>query len=137
MAYSINRKKIEAARVNRTPAPDEITNIRNPKGIGYGANGPQPSSVAPGTAVESPLGANLRQSSDDGENLLGKIIAGGLRGDCPDNIPDVSDEQRTVSAGSYPLSFGMRNRSDPAKAEKIPGAIDKSDRPSPAEPSQQ
>lgn len=114
MAYQ-SHKKAEGAQIVRTPAPDAIDMIRNPKGQGYGSAGPQPSSVAPGHAVESSLAANLRESQDDGEGTLSKIIQGGLRGTRPDGIPDIADEERTVSATPYPPAFGAEGQQD-AKA---------------------
>lgn len=50
----------------KTPAPDQVTNIRAPGGAGYGENGAaNPSSVAPGKRVVSQLAANLEGSVDD------------------------------------------------------------------------
>jgi hypothetical protein len=112
LAYNSNQRKAQAGLINRTPAPTAVDNIRNPKGQGYGANGPQPSSVAPGHAVESSLAANLRESSDDGS--LGKIIGGAAQhSNIADGLPDISDEQRTISARGYPASHGLKGQQAP------------------------
>ena len=50
MAYQ--GSKPAPAKILRTPAPDEITNVRHPSAAGPGMNGPQPSFVAPGQASE-------------------------------------------------------------------------------------
>lgn len=72
-------------RSTKTPAPDEVTNIRAPGQAGYGQNGPQPSSVAPGKRVVSQLGANLESSVDD-DGVRDTIINRGLARD-----PSVGD----------------------------------------------
>lgn len=110
MAYqhADNRK---GAQINRTPAPDEVTQIRAPRGgNGYGQNTPQPSSVPPGKAVESILATNLRESQADAEDVLSQIIAKGVAGR-GDEIPaDGSLQQRAISAQSYPLAHGMKRQ---------------------------
>jgi hypothetical protein len=59
-------------------APDQVSMIRKPSAIGYGMNGDvSPSSIAPGQQRLSPLAANLKASSDDGEGVLDKVIASG------------------------------------------------------------
>jgi hypothetical protein len=118
MAYQSHQKP-PGYQVVRTPAPDEISEIRNPKGgAGYGQNSGSgnPSSINPGKTVESALAANLRQSSDDGDNVLAQVIAKGVAGR-GDNVPaDGNDQLRTVSAESYPATFGMsRQQSDYGK----------------------
>jgi hypothetical protein len=120
MAYQhADKKRQPGAQIVRTPAPDELTEIRRPKGgQGYGQNAPQPSSVAPGKAVESALGSNLRQSqvADTYEDVLSEVIAKGVAGR-GDAIPaDGEDDQlRTVSAEMYPVAaFGsMKRQQDP------------------------
>ncbi len=137
MAYQ-SKAKPDGYQVVRTPAPDAVDNIRGPTGQGYGtAGGPNnPSSVAPGHAVESTLAANLRQSGSDG--ILEKVIAGGLRGDAANQGPlagtGIDVEERTISAAPYSPVFGAVRQQDPAKVfgSKLPTGIDKTDAPSPA-----
>lgn len=114
MAYQ-HADKRKGAPINRTPAPDEVSQIRSPQGgTGYGQNAPQPSSVAPGKAVESALGANLRQSQDDGEGVLQQVIEKGVAGR-GDQVPADGDLQtRDVSAESYPAAHGMKSPNLPA-----------------------
>ena len=109
MAYQ-GSKKQKGAPINRTPAPDEVSQIRAPQGgSGYGQNAPQPSSVAPGKAIESALGANLRQSQDDGEGVLQQVIEKGVAGR-GDQVPADGDLQtREVSAESLPAAHGMKS----------------------------
>jgi hypothetical protein len=104
MAYQ--NGKPAPAKILRTPAPDEITNVRHPSAQGPGMNGPQPSSVAPGQASESVLAQNLRQSSDP-EDLLGQVVRAGVSGR-DDRLPnDGGDYQRrTVSDTAYPTAHG-------------------------------
>jgi hypothetical protein len=109
MAYQSADKR-RGAQIVRTPAPDEVTEIRNPKGIGYGANGPQPSSVAPGKAVESPLATNLRESQADSEDVLAQVIAKGVAGRGDDVPADGNDQLRAVSAEMYPTAHGMKRQ---------------------------
>jgi|HubBroStandDraft_2_1064218.scaffolds.fasta_scaffold221830_2 hypothetical protein len=127
MAYQhADKKRQPGAQILRTPAPDEVTEIRHPKGgQGYGQNAPQPSSVAPGKAVESALGSNLRQSqvADTSEDVLSEVIAKGVAGR-GDAIPaDGDDDQlRNVSAEMYPVAaFGsMKRQQDPDFFKKKP-----------------
>ena len=110
-----------AGKIVRTPAPDEISQIRNPKGVGYGANGPQPSWTAPGTAVRSPLAQNLAESQADSEDVLSKVIAGGVAGR-DDRVPaDGNTQQRTVSDTSYPIAHGCEGAKP---GPKMSNAID-------------
>jgi hypothetical protein len=117
MAVQPNNRKPEqqptAGKINRTPAPDEISQIRNPKGVGtgYGMDGPQPSSIASGQAMESPLASNLRQSQADSEDVLSQVIAHGVAGR-NDRIPadGVDWQRRVVRDDSYPLAHGMAKR---------------------------
>jgi hypothetical protein len=75
MAVNINKRQ-PGAKILKTPAPDEISQVRHPSQAGPGMNGPQPSSVAPGQASRSVLGQNLMESFDDGENVLQKNYRG-------------------------------------------------------------
>jgi hypothetical protein len=116
MAYQ--GSKPAPAKILRTPAPDEITNVRHPSAAGPGMNGPHPSFVAPGQASESVLGQNLRQSSDP-EDLLGNVIRSGVSGR-DDRVPaDGNTQTRSVSDTPYPTTFGMKGATP---GPKIPGA---------------
>jgi len=115
MAVQAHGKK-PGAQILRTPAPDEVTNIRSPKGgTSYGQNSSEgnPSSIPPGKGgPQSLLGQNLRQSVDDpvADTVLARGVAG--RGD---NIPaDGDDDQlRTVSNKMYPPAHGMVRQQNP------------------------
>ncbi len=110
MAYQGN--KPAPARINRTPAPDEVTNIRHPSAAGPGMNGPQASSVAPGQASESVLAQNLRQSSDP-QDLIGQVIRNGVSGRddrIPVNAAETDWQRRPVSDDAYPTSYGLSKR---------------------------
>lgn len=117
MAVQPNNRKPEqnptAGKVVRTPAPDLVDHIRGPSGNdGYGLNGPQNRSwCAPGHAVESPLATNLRESQTDSEDVLSKVIAGGVAGR-DDNIPadGVDWQRRKIDDTAYPPAHGMASR---------------------------
>ena len=66
-----------ATGMPRTPAPDEITNVRAPTAAGYGQNGPTNNSpsVPPGKRVVSPLG--LSMEGDIVDPVKSEIISGG------------------------------------------------------------
>jgi hypothetical protein len=118
MAYQhADKKRQPGAQIVRTPAPDELIEIRRPKGgQGYGQNAPQPSSVAPGKAVESALGSNLRQSqvADTSEDVLSDVIAKGVAGRADAISADGDDDQlRNVSAEMYPPTHGAVRQQDP------------------------
>ncbi len=117
MAYQGPNRKPEqnptAGKILRTPAPDAVDAIRSPTGIGQGQNGPQNRSwCLPGHASESPLASNLRQSQADSEDILSKVIAGGVTGRREDNITgDAVDwQRREVSDTSYPVAHGQTSR---------------------------
>jgi len=112
MAYQ-HLDKRKGAQINRTPAPDEITDIRRPGVFSPGTNGAQPSSVAPGQASESILAQNLREGQTDGEDVLSKVIAGGVSGRGDDIPADGNDQLRQVSATPYPSAFGHQRQQDP------------------------
>jgi hypothetical protein len=116
-----DKKRKPGAQILRTPAPDELTQIRNPQGgTGYGQNAPQPSSVAPGKAVESAMASNLRESqvADTSEDVLSEVIAKGVAGR-GDTIPadgdydDAGGQLRRVSSQMYPPSHGMVRQQNP------------------------
>jgi hypothetical protein len=113
MAVQAHGKK-PGAQILRTPAPDEVTRIRSPKGgEGYGQNAPQASSIAPGKGgPQSLLGQNMRESVDD--PVADEILAHGIAGR-GDNIPaDGDDDQlRNVSAEMYPPTHGAVRQQDP------------------------
>lgn len=126
MAVNVN-KGYTAGKINRTPAPDEISQVRSPTKSGYGMNfDTGPVSLTPGVARRSVLGQNLMESSDDGQGVLQKIIEGGIAGR-DDRIPaDGNAQQRTVSADPYPITRGMKGAS---VGPKIPGALVANDAP--------
>lgn len=116
MAYQGSNRKPEqqptAGKIVRTPAPDAVDRIRSPQGVGYGQAGPQNRSwCAPGQAVESPLATNLRQSQADSEDVLSKVIAGGVAGR-DDRIPadGVDWQRRVVDDTAYAPAHGMAER---------------------------
>jgi hypothetical protein len=98
----------------RTPAPDEVTQPRHPSAAGLGMNNfTGRSSDDPGKSTRSALAQNLMESSDDGENVLGRIISGGLTGKRGDALP-AQDKQnwqeRQESAAGYRPAFGCDGR---------------------------
>ena len=102
------------AQINRTPAPDEVTQIRNPRGgQGAGQNAPQPSviPVCKG-GPQTILGQNLLESVDD--PTFEQILKSGTAGR-DDSIPaDGEDfQRRTVSDQSYPVAHGMVRQQNP------------------------
>jgi len=119
MAVNVN-KGYTAGKINRTPSPDQISQVRNPGKVSYGMNfDTHPSSLPPGTAARSILGQNLAESSDDGESVLQKVIEGGVAGR-DDRVPaDGNVQTRTVSDTPYPTTFGMKGATP---GPKIPGA---------------
>ncbi len=113
MAYQ-HMDKRRGAPINRTPAPDEVTAIRSPKGgTSYGQNTPQPSSVAPGKAVQSDLASNLRDSQADSEDVLSQIIEKGVAGRGDDIPADGNDQLRPVSNKMYPAAHGHVRQQNP------------------------
>jgi hypothetical protein len=124
MAYQGPNRKPEqnptAGKINRTPAP---TLTRNTGGTSYGQTSDTntPSSVAPGVPQPvSILGQNLRQSSDDGQDVLGQVIAHGTSGR-DDRVPaDGNLQTRTVSDTAYPAAHGMRGR---GLSDGSPGSV--------------
>ncbi len=116
MAVQPNNRKPEqnptAGKIVRTPAPDAVDSIRAPSGVGQGQNGPQNRSwCLPGHASESPLASNLRQSQADSEDVLSKVIEGGITGKREDHTPsDLDWQRRKVDDTSYPASHGMKSR---------------------------
>jgi len=116
MAIQPPHKTQPGFQVNRTPAPDEVTEIRHPRsGNTYGQNAPQPSVIPPGKGgPQTVLGQNLRESVDDpvADAILSRGVSG--RGD---NIPADGDDYqlRAVSSEMYPPSHGMVRQQDPDK----------------------
>jgi hypothetical protein len=121
MAYQGPNKRPElpptSGKILRTPAPRlDLKNGGEDYGQAQDIN--TPSSIPPGTVVESKLASNLRQSQADSEDVLSKVIAGGVAGR-DDRIPaDGNTQTRTVSAEPYKASWGM----DKAPIAKLPGA---------------
>jgi hypothetical protein len=119
-----------AGKINKTPAPDEVTNPRSPTGQGYGMNGPHnnASSVAPGQRVISPLGQNLETSVDDGGALDRVIREGTARVD-----DSIGGQLRKIADGNVPdhpamASARSRQPTYPGpKAATLPAATAKSD----------
>ena len=87
-------------------APDQVTFVRKPSPAGYGMNGDaSPSSLTPGQQRLSPMAANLKASSDDGEGVLDTVIAKGTaRVDT-----EVTGQLRDIAAKGLPPAFGMKN----------------------------
>jgi hypothetical protein len=105
-------KQPRSGVIVKTPAPDSVSHIRSPSGLGYGQNdgASNPSSVDPGKRVVSPLGANLESSVGDSD--LHNLISGGItkRVSGPEE-PDVPGSQtRTISNKGYPPAFGMKRQ---------------------------
>jgi len=86
----------------RPAAPDQISFVRKPSPQGPGMNGPQASSVPPGVLALSPMAANLKASTDDGEGVLDRIIADGVK---LDNT--ITSQLRTLAPGNVPDAHGM------------------------------
>ncbi len=106
----------------KTPAPDQISDVRHPTGHGYGMNGPQPSSVAPGQAVQSTLATNLRSSVDD--SVLDEIIGRGTASGKVDNT-----QVRSVGTANVPAARGMH---DPNSGNaQVPSRLGQNEAPLP------
>ncbi|HUI12575.1 MAG TPA: hypothetical protein VL048_03790 [Xanthobacteraceae bacterium] len=105
-----------AGRINRTPAPDEISHVRSPSGATYGQNDgtANPSRTpAPGVRVVSGLGLNMEQSVDD--PALAEVIAHGVAGR-GDQVPAPKSEdwqERAEPAEPFPITFGHKRVSPP------------------------
>jgi len=71
--------------------------------------------VAPGTELSSAMAKVLREAQDDGQDVLGMIIAGKAHTKDGSNngIPDLDSEERTVSAEQYPARTGMARQQEP------------------------
>jgi len=100
--------------INKTPAPNAVSAIRSPSGLGYGQNdgASNPSSVAPGKRVISPLGANLESSVDD-DGVLAHVITNGAK--LP-NAGGVGSQTRVVDDTPFPPAHGMRSQTVDSKA---------------------
>ena len=98
-------------------APDQISAIRKPSPAGYGMNGPQPSSINPGQQMLSPLAANLKASSDDGQSCLDTVIARGTARQ--DDV--VTTQLRKIADKACPQAFGMKSPNKPD--EKVPATL--------------
>jgi hypothetical protein len=124
MAFQVGTKRPH--QPNKTPAPNSRVGFVSTE---YGNNGyPGRSSIDPGQSVTSPLADDLRRSADDGQDTLGKVIAGGSSR--KEAIGDLGDaQQRTVDAKAYPTTRGCEG----AAASKtsggkpaVPSILDKS-----------
>jgi hypothetical protein len=105
MAVQVKAKgNAPATGMPRTPAPDEITNVRAPTAAGYGENGPTNNSpsVPPSKRVVSPLG--LSMEGDIVDPVKSQIISGGTAKPAPDW------QTRDVSSKPLPPAHGMRSR---------------------------
>jgi hypothetical protein len=118
-----------ATGMAKSPAPDEVTNIRAPGQSGYGQNGPQPSSVAPGKRVLSPMAQNLESSVDD-DGVAERVRAVGARMD------DTNFQTRAVPDTAYPAAHGMKSRQvgDGSPGGQVPSTIGASSAPLPKDP---
>lgn len=106
---------------NKTPPPKIETRSG---GTSYGqANDDTPSSIPPGQAVISELGANLKSSVDD--SALGTVMKRGAgRGD------DVLNSQmRKIAPGNVPDAFGQKGAS---KGGTVPAKTGGSEAPLPS-----
>jgi hypothetical protein len=109
-----------AGKINRTPAPDQISMPRHPSAAGSGMNNdPNASSIEPGKRVVSPLGQNLETSVDDKGALDAVISKGTARIDSA-----ISGQLRDIAAGNVPAAHGMvRQQADyPGIAKAIPAS---------------
>ncbi len=61
-------------------------------------------------------------ATPDGDDVLDGLARQGF-GDHSAENSAVADLERKVSIEGYPASYGMKNRSDPTKAVKIPSSI--------------
>jgi hypothetical protein len=118
-------------RPARPNAPDLVSSIRDTQGgNAYGQNSPQgnPSSVAPGKQLLSPLAANLKSSVDDdaidrviseGTARQDDFITGQLRQIGDKNVPDHPAMKSPNRAGgtydfdSLPAKLGTSAEADP------------------------
>jgi hypothetical protein len=96
----------------RPAAPDVISRPRAPIGAGYGMSGgaENPSSIAPGTKLESAMAANLRASVDD-DGLLDRIQRQGSGRGVIADVDLQSPQTRDVSKQPYPIAHGMKGAS--------------------------
>jgi hypothetical protein len=131
MAHNINQKKAHGGRVKGfgpadgngpntgapgpTPAPtkkvapDVISAPRNATPEGYGMSpGHNPSSIAPGEQLLSPMAEVLKEASDDGEGALDRVIGEGTAR--RDNA--ISDQLRDIAPGNVPDAHGMKRQND-------------------------
>lgn len=111
MAYQVKKPAagdVANTGMPKTPAPtrqappDAVSEVRNPTAQSYGENGPKnnASRTNPGEVVESDLARNLRESSDDGEDVLGQIIRGGAHSVDMGPHPDVDWQTRRIDPGN-------------------------------------
>ena len=99
-------------------APDAVSFVRKPTPAGYGQNGPaNPSSINPGQTLMSPLAANLKASSDDGEGCLDTVIARGTAR--RDDV--VTCQLRQIADKACPPAFGMKDPN--ANNPKVPATL--------------
>jgi hypothetical protein len=112
LAYQ-HADKRKGAQVLRTPAPVEQLDRQHGQG-GYGQAGDTtPSSIPPGTALNSLLAANLRESQADSEDVLSQVIAKGVAGRGDDIPADGNGQLRAISPEMYPTAFGMKRQQAP------------------------
>jgi hypothetical protein len=126
MAIKVGSKSTTAGAVKTPPpsAPDAISAPRHPTPAGYGQNGPQPSSVAPGRSVLSPLAANLKATVDD-DGALDTVMARGTAR----SQTLVDDKQlREIAAGNVPIHPGTRGA---ATGAKVPAKLGQNEAPLP------
>jgi hypothetical protein len=114
MAFHAHEKNPTAGAV-KTPAPTRAPKDFGTAGGAYGSNQYRGASSTskPGENVTSPLADNMRSASDDGQDVLGKVIAQGVKRD------DGSFQVRAESGKPRPVTFGQRV-STPADTPKVP-----------------
>ncbi len=143
-------KNLAPTRPAKVPGPDIVSQPRNPQNVGsrYGMNNfAGRSSTSSGEAVNSPLSLSIKSASEKGSDpVLDAIIAKGsaamdvtLTGDVVTATEGVTGSQiRKIGTGNVADAYGMgsartrQNSTHAAMAAKVPGAVDKTNRPSPA-----
>jgi hypothetical protein len=125
MAISVGKKNAPFVS-SRTPAPDEVSQVRSPSMAGFGMNGfAGASSDVPSKNTMSPLSQNLKSSVDDA-GVLDQVIA---RGTAKSQVGyetvveggQESSQLRAISDKNVPNAFGMKSaNSGGAPSGKVP-----------------
>jgi hypothetical protein len=105
----------------RPVAPDVVTHPRQPIGASYGMSGgsENPSSIPPGSTLQSSLATNLRASVDD-DGLLDRIQRLGSSRGVINDVDLMSPQTREVDATPLKASHGMRSRTANQEGGKVP-----------------